>query len=113
MGDFPAVANKSPTIKHSHIEGANGRAEVPTSNTHPPDPTHSSTPNSSPVADEDMSAPDPDHDVDTKEGEKTEQVDVVVEEEYEEELDYEDDRPTDEQPAGVSGYEAKCPGIWK
>ena len=43
MGDYPAVANEPPDVKHSHIEGANGRAEVPTSNTHPPDPTHSTS----------------------------------------------------------------------
>ena len=60
-----------------------------------------------------LAAPDPDHDEDMKEGEKTEQDDVVIEEEYEEELDCEDDGPTDEQPANVSRYEVKCPGIWK
>ena len=38
---------------------------------------------------------------------------MVVKEEYEEELDYQDDRPTDEQPTDVSRYEAKRPGIWK
>ena len=56
MGDFPAVANKPPTIEHGRMEGDNGSAKTPTSNTHPPDPMHSSTPDSSPVADEDMSA---------------------------------------------------------
>ena len=113
MGDFLAVADEPPAIEHGHMEGADGSAEAPTSNTHPPDPTHSSTLDSSPVADEDMAAPDPDRDKNTKEGEKMEQDDMVVEEEYEEELDYEDDGPTDEQPADISRYEAKCPGIWK
>ena len=82
-------------------------------NTHPPDPTHSSIPDSSPVADKDMGVPDPDRDVDTKEGEETGCVDVVIEEEYEEELDYEDNVPMEEQPTNVSGYKAKRPGIWK
>ena len=113
MGDFQAVADKAPAVNHCCMEGADSRAEVPTSNTHPPDPTHSSMPDSSPVADEDMGAPDPDHDVDTKEGEETELVDVVVEEEYEEELDYEDDEPMDQQPADTSGYKVKLPSIWK
>ena len=44
---------------------------------------------------------------------KTEKVDIVVKEKYEEELYYEDDGPTNEQPADVSGYKAKCPGVWK
>ena len=38
---------------------------------------------------------------------------MVIEEEYEEELDYEDDGPTNEQHADISGYEVKHPGIWK
>ena len=113
LGDFLAVADEPPTIEHGHMERADSSAKAPTSNTHPPDPTHSSMPDSSPVADKDMAAPDPDRDEDTKEGEKTELVDMVVEEEYEEELDYEDDGPTDKQPADISGYEAKRPGIWK
>ena len=96
MGDFPAVANEPPTIKHSCMEWADSSAEAPTSNTHPPDPAHSSTPDSSPVANKDMAVPDPDCDEDTKEGEKTEQDDVVIEEEYKEELDHEDDGPTNE-----------------
>ena len=94
------------------MEGANSRAEVPTSNAHPPDPTHSSVPNSFQEADKDMGAPDPYCDMDMKEGEEPEQVDMVIEEEYEEELDYEDDEPTNEQPANISRYKAKCPGIW-
>ena len=81
MGDFPAVADEPPAVEHGRMGGANSRAEAPTSNTHPPDPTHSSMHDSSPVANKDMSAPDPDRDMDTKEGEKTEQVNVVVEEE--------------------------------
>ena len=47
------------------IEGADGRAGVPTINTHPPDPMHSSMPDSSPIADEDMGMTDPDRDIDT------------------------------------------------
>ena len=31
MGDHPAVADEPPIVKHSRIEGADGRAEVPTS----------------------------------------------------------------------------------
>ena len=54
MGDFLAVANKPPTVEHGRMEGADGSAEAPTSNTHPPDPMHSSMPYSSPVADKDM-----------------------------------------------------------
>ena len=113
MGDFSAVANEPPATKHGRMEGADSGAKAPTSNTHPPDPTHSSMPTSSPVADEDMAALDPDCDEDMKEGEKMEQDDMVIKEEYEEELDYEDDRPTDKYPAYVSRYETKCPGIWK
>ena len=112
MGDFPSVADKPPNIEHGQMEGADGIAKVPTSDTHPPDPTHSSMPDSSPVADEDMGVPDPDCDENMREGEEPTQVDVVVKEEYKEELDYEDDEPTDEQPTDVSPYIAKCPGIW-
>ena len=118
MGDHLAVADEPPAIKYSHIEGVDSRAGVPTTNTHPPDPTHTSTPDSSPVADEDMGAPDPDHNVDTREEEETECVDVVIEEEYfkqeeEEELHYEDNIPMEEQPIKVGRYKAKRPGIWK
>ena len=64
---------------------------------YPPDPTHSSMPDSSPIADKDMGAPDLDHDVDTRLEGETGRVDVVIEEEYfEEELDYEDNVPTEE-----------------
>ena len=60
-----------------------------------------------------MGVPNPDHDVDTREGEETGCIDVVIEEEYKEELDYEDNVPTEEQSADVSRYKAKCPSIWK
>ena len=115
MGDHLAVADEPPAVEYGLMEGADGGAGVPTTNIHPPDPTHTSTPDSSPVADEDMGAPDPDRDVDTREEEETERVDVIVKEEYfkqEEELDYEDNVPTEEQPVDVSEYKAKCPGIW-
>ena len=65
------IGNEPPAVKHGHMGGADSRAEAPTSNTHPPDPMHSSMPDSSPVADKDIGAPDRDHDIDTKEGEKT------------------------------------------
>ena len=65
MGDHPAVADEPPTIEYGHIEGADSRAGVPSATTHPPDPSHTSTPDSSPVVDEDMDVPDPDHDIDT------------------------------------------------
>ena len=116
MGDHSPVANEPPAIEYSCIEGADSGARVPTTNIHPPDPTHTSTLDSSPVADEDMGAPDPDHDVDTREEEETERVDVIIEEEYfeqEEELDYEDNVPMEEQPINVSEYKAKRPGVWK
>ena len=115
MGDHLAVANEPPTVEYGHIEGADGGAEVPTASTHPPDPTYTSMLDSSPVADEDMTAPDPDCDIDTREEEEMERVDVVVEEEYfkqEEELDYEDDIPMEEQPVSVE-YKVKHPSIWK
>ena len=112
MGDFPSVADEPPVIEHGWMEGADGIAEVPTSNTQLPDPTHSSMPDSSPVADKDIGAPGPDCDEDTREGEEPTQVDIVVEEEYEEELDYEDDEVTDKHPADVSKYKVKHPGIW-
>ena len=96
MGDHPAVASEPPAIEYGCIEGADSGARVPTANTHPPDPKHTSTLDSSPVAGEDMGMLDPDHDVDTREKEETEHVDVIIEEEYfeqEEKLDYENNVP--------------------
>ena len=110
------VADEAPAIEYSHIEGANGRAGVSTTNTHPPDSTHTSTPDSSPVVDEDMGVPDPDCNVDTREEEETECVDVIIKEEYfkqQEELDYEDNVPMEEQSIDVGEYKVKCPSIWK
>ena len=90
MGGHLAVADEPPTIEYGCIEGADGGARVPTTITHPPDPTHTSTPDSSPVADEDIGAPDLDHDIDTRQEEETGRVDIIIKEEYfeqEEELD--------------------------
>ena len=112
----PAVADKPPTIKYSHIEGANGKAGALSTNTHPPDPTHTSTQDSSPVVDEDIGVLDPDCDIDTREGEGIECADVVVEEEYykqEEEWDYGDNLPMEEQPVDVSKHKVKHSSIWK
>ena len=98
------------------MEGANGRAKVPTICTHPPDPMHSSMSDSSPVANEGMGMADPDHDMDPKEAKR---IDIVVEEEYyeheaeaEEDLDYKDVEPT-EEPTQVDEYEVKHPGVWR
>ena len=110
VGDHLAVADEPPVIEYSCVEGADGGAKVPIINTHPPDPTHPSMPNSSPVADVDMGTTDPDCDIDTKEAE----IDVVVEEEYykqEEELNYEDNEPAEEPPINVDEHKAKCPGV--
>ena len=49
MGNHPAVADEPPVVEYSRIEGANSGVEVPTINTHLPDHTHFSTPDSSPV----------------------------------------------------------------
>ena len=53
VGDHPACADDPPTIKHSHIEGASGIAEAPTSTTHPPDPMHLNMPEGSPHTEDD------------------------------------------------------------
>ena len=116
MGDHPAVANELPAIKYGRIEGADGRAGVPTTSTHPPNPTHSSMLDSSPVADEDMGMTDPNHNIDTRAEEETRHVDVIIEEEYyeqEEGLDYEDNIPMEESPIDIDERKVKCPGIWK
>ena len=116
MGDQLAVADKPPTIKYGRIEGAIGKADVPTISMHPPNPTHSSTPDSSPVADEEMGTVDPDQDSDRKEAKR---IDIIMEEEYyeqeddaEADLDYEDDVLV-EEPTQVDEYQGKHPGVWR
>ena len=102
MGDQLAFADEPPTVKYSHIEGADGRAEVPAPTTHPPDPTHFSMPESSPLTDEVVDVEETVREEDNTETQKEVQestVDVVIKEEYikqEEELDYKDDVPTEE-----------------
>ena len=116
MGDHPSLAEEPPTIKHDHIEGADSEAEVHTINTHPTDPMHDSTADSSPVVDKEMGVPDPDRDIDTREKDEVKFIDIIIKEEYieqDEELDYEDDALMEDQPVGVNRHKVKCPSIWK
>ena len=54
MGDYPACADKPPTVRYSHIEGASRMAEAPATTTHPPNPMHLSMPESSPHTKDDV-----------------------------------------------------------
>ena len=56
MGDHPSHADEPPTIRDNHIEGASGMAEAPESTTHPPNPTHLSTPEGSPHTEDNKDA---------------------------------------------------------
>ena len=106
MGNHPACADEPPTLGDNHIEGASSMTKAPANTTHPPDPMHLSIPGDSPHTedDEDVDKPASEGgDTDGNSGEEEEKPhagDVIVEEECykqkEEELDYEDDTPTEE-----------------
>ena len=125
MEDHPSCADEPPTVSDKHTEGASGIVEVLTIATHPPDPTHFSTLESSPHTEDSEDANRP-----VSQGNVTNETpsgDIIVEEEYyeqqeEEELDYEDDASVEECEQDVKDVkesetaavtEEKEPTIWK
>ena len=132
MGDHPSCADEPPTVRDKCIEGASGIVKAPTIATHPPNPTHLSTPEGLPHTKDDKIADRPASEGgnadDNLEEEKAESPtsDVFVEEEYyeqqeEEELGYEDDAPNEECKQDVEVNESeqaadtggKQPTIWR